>query len=197
MSSALERIDALEKKVQELDARSANAYSFAEEAVKRGVSFSQQLAATAKTMTALISTLTAKEIVASEEILDGIRKIDEDNAREEIEGAVASGWLKKAEVVAESSLVVLKQVAIPTGDDPTPILLADYRTLELPSPLTPPDVRKQLVGKKIGETVTFQGDKATIVTTVKEVYEAVEVVQGGEAQPQAEQGVTDGSAAQA
>lgn len=190
MSTALERLDAVEKKVQEADARAAAATQLAERAFSGSIGTSQSLAAAAKTLTALISVLTEKKVVTGEQIIDGIRRIDESNTREEIAEALKAGAIRPIETVHPAALVILKQVVIPV-QDPRPIVLAEYRSVELPSPFTPPQLREQLSGKKVGDTVTSSDKQKTVTTTIVEAYELVEVSKPGE---QVEGEKTDGEA---
>jgi hypothetical protein len=177
--TALERIEALEKKAQELQAQALGAYQFAERALEGTVGTSQSLAATAKTLTALISVLSDKKTLTGEEILDGIRKIDEQNAREDVQDAVKAGTLRPIETVHQAALVVVRQIVIPTKD-PVPIVLAEYRLIELPSPFTQPELREKMSGKKVGDSLTASDPQKTLTTTILEAYELVEATSAGE-----------------
>lgn len=177
--TALERIDDLEKKIQELDARSRAAHDFAEAGYKSGLGTNQSLAATAKTLTALISVLAEKQVMTGEEVLDGIRKIDENNTREEVADAVKAGNLRPLQVVHQGAVVVVKQVVIPK-ENPKPIVLAEYRAIELQSQFTPQKLREKFDGKKIGDTITTSSDTQDILTTVIEAYEIVTKSVAGE-----------------
>ena len=180
MSTALERLDSVEKKAQETEGRANAALQIAEDVMRQGVETSQGLAAIGKTLTALLSVLTEKSLIKGEEILNGIRRIDENNAKEEISSAVKHGVLSQTDVVGDTSIVVLNQVAVP-NQDPTPVTLADYRIVEMGAQLTHPQLKEQLKGKKVGEAMVHTSAEGEIISKVLEIYQINEMQKQGEA----------------
>ena len=84
-------------------------------------------------------------------------------------------------MVHQGSVLVIKQVLI-AKENPKPIVTANYRVLELQSQFTSPKLRETFAGKKIGDVITMSDQEKTILTTIVEAYEIVEMAVPGEGQ---------------
>lgn len=177
--TALERIEELEKRCQMNEANIAGVNQIAEAGLQKLISLEQSYAALAKTIYALISSLKESGHVSDEKLMNGIRKLDDDQDRSRIAEMRRVGLIKGAQAVQESSLIVVKNLII-TRDNPAPMVLSEYRSIEVASPATPPALRSELIGKKIGETAKVSSDDFDSLYIVQEIYELAEAQRMGE-----------------
>ncbi len=184
--TALERIEALEKKVQELEANTANTATFAERAIQNVSALGQSQSAFGKTLTALISILTEKGTVDSDAILTKIREIDDRSERERVEHMVRNGVLVSSEVSNAESIVVVKQIFVPSANPEKPVELSNFRAVELFSPEMPPQLRDQLVDKKVGDTITTKSKEGDFLNTFVAIYNIAPEKAGGEGEANGE-----------
>lgn len=185
--SALERIEALEKKVQELEANQAGTHQFAEQALNNSAMLGQAQTAFGKTLTALISILTEKGAVEGDIILAKIREFDDRTEKERVQQMVTGGILVSTEVSSTETIVIISQIFIPEESPEKSVQLSGYRTVELFSPEIPPQLRDQFLNKKIGETITTMAPGGgKILNTVIEIYGIASEKTGGEGETNAE-----------
>lgn len=179
--TALERIEENEKRIQQVEANSAGAYALAENVLQKLISLEQSYAAIAKTLHAVITTLKEADVISDEKVMENIRKLDDDQAKQSVAEMVQNNVIKSTDTVSATSLVVVKNVVIPT-ENPTPIVLSNYRLVEMPSQTVSAKLRDELAGKKVGDTVKTQGDGFEALYIVLEAYELAEMNKMGDNQ---------------
>jgi hypothetical protein len=177
--SALERIEDLEKQVQQVGANSAGSYALAESGLQKLISLEQSYAALAKTLHALISSLKESGHVSDEKVMAGIRKLDDDQAQENIARAVEAGVLKRTETLDADSIAITKTIVI-YKDKPVPITVSNYQITQIPAPETSPRLRQELIGKKVGDTVKVSTEQFEALYVVVEAYGLAEASKVGD-----------------
>ena len=185
--SSFERIEKLEKGVDRALKSAMNIDGMAQNLVQNVMSLEQSYASLAKTLAAVIGELESTKVLDGAAVMRRIRESDEASDRQRVKDMLDQNIIRASEVVANSSLVVVKQAALevgPQGSRTVPI--TDYRTLEMPSIFVPEETRKLLLDKRVGDTVEVKRDARNGITTVLtatviEVYELVEGERGSEA----------------
>jgi hypothetical protein len=200
--TTLERIEQLEKDLKiakdqiaalqlNADAKSAEAghengsiRQVAELANSRSLSLEISLAELAKTLTALAAVLAEKKLIESQEIMDRIIKMNQDEDEREINGLLKQKLLLKSDQVKPHSFVVASHTIVDLANPASSKLVMEKRLLRLPTPLVSNQLREDLVGRKVGDQVQINksDDGKVHVLTIKEIYDLNEreVVQLGE-----------------
>lgn len=196
MATALERIETLEKQLQEQTARLAGAQQFAERALSMAMNTETATGVLGKTLTASILLLKEKGVLSDREILARMQKMDEDEDRRQIADLLSKKILTVKDTVDAGCLVTIKHILIP-AQDPKPISIASYRMLELPASDMPPAIRNALIGLKVGETGKVTDQNGDNLFTLIEIYGIAEVSVAGESgtsaesQPETQYGADD------
>lgn len=171
--TALERIEELEKRCQQIEANTGGTYALAENCLQKLMALEQSYAALAKTLHAVITSLKEDGNLSDEKVMGNIRKLDDEQDRIRIQEMTEAGTIKSIDTVHENSLAVVKNVVIPK-DNPNPVTLSEYRVIEMPSPTLAPKIRQELTGKKVGDTVKMSTKEFDALYVVLEAYELAE-----------------------
>lgn len=167
MASILEKIENMEKQIQQL------AYSNIELS-RRLMAMDQAHLSLSKTLAAVSEVLMSKDLITDKEVMNQIRDQEDSSSERQVNQLVDSGVLVVSDAITDSSIYVLAQAK----EDGTPI--ANYYVVEMKSGMTSPELKELARGKKVGETFTWEANKGSILhCTVKHIFEA-KTQSGGE-----------------
>jgi hypothetical protein len=183
-SGALERLELLEKKFEQIEVKYNKDGQAFEMLAKKELELEQGLTSIAKTLAGLVSALSDKKVVADEEIISRIRRMDEEEERKRLGFLKSSNIIRKSESVQTDSLVVISQALMTT--DGSIKNISDFRIIEMPlyNNKANDKVFLALIGKKVKESFQLPGNNSneTVLVTVQEIYELVP--QGGQPAPE-------------
>jgi hypothetical protein len=169
LKTVLEKFAVLEE--SNIVAGVENAQQLAELAAQRMLGVEQSAAALAKTLTGLTKALINKAVVTGEDIMGHIQKIDDDGDRDKINGLIQIKAIAKTDSVGPEDLVVTAQNYINTADPTKSKSVREYSLIELPLPTINQQLKKDLVGRKVGDTIhAGSNDKGVYVLTIREIY---------------------------
>lgn len=128
----------------------------------------------AKTTAAITELLEDKQILTGEALKNKRQESDDKQERRMIDELVQMGAItNKNGPVEPDSLVVLSRGELNTAEPDKTHLLSNCIAVDLASPLTAATLKQDLLGKNLGETVSYVKDSAAglySVLTVKEIY---------------------------
>lgn len=175
--STLERIEELEKKNKEMSLSLEAMSQFCQQVAQKTQGIEQSATQLAKTLAAITKVLIKRNVIDDMEVLEIMRKEDEDQLRSQISGLVQSGIFEKATEIGADSVVLVKQALVDTKSGEFTVL-SNYTPLEMSRQDIPETVKADLIGKKIKETYSFT-DRPEMIT-ILEIYNAVEIKKGEE-----------------
>ncbi len=142
------------------------------------------IAALAKTVGAMAEILESKGILTGQDLQKKKQESEDREERRLVETLIEMGSIEKsATPVTPDSLVILTRTELSTSKPNDSFLMSEFLMVDLSSPVTTPDLKQDLIGKNIGETVSYAKDKNAglfTVLTVKEVYAHKKVESLGE-----------------
>lgn len=181
--STLEKIERLEKEVAELKVTTANnqQQQLLELVAQKQLALEASLSSLVKTVHGLVSTLQTKNIISGKDIMASILALDEQNDRERINGALESGVIKEVETVSSNSIVVTSQSKMSLSQPENNDELTSFFVLEMNSPSIPKQIKDDLNGRKVGDTIPLdKNEDSVVMASVKAIYELVDLQKAGE-----------------
>lgn len=189
--TTLERLESVEQNVEKLlehvgsnagvklheSVNAANQMS--ELAAQRMLALEQTVAALAKTIAATIKSLHVGGLLDQASIMGNIRHMDDEADQEKLTKLLNMKALTEAAVVSPTSIVVVAQNYIDTTNPSKSRMIRACSLVELPMPMINPQLRKDLQGRKVGETLPAGKDDNGVYTmTIQKIYNIVEPKQG-------------------
>ena len=179
--TALERLDQIEIGLDGAKGMIAHQQQVLEMLAGRLMSTEQSCIAVSKTLAAVVKELEAKKVIDSDAVMANLREGEDKTQIEKVQHMLNSKVIAKTDEVGDLSFVVVSQTIVELNKDSKTTLLADYRLIEMQSPHIPPQVKQNLLTRKVGEKFEEKAGKdAILITTVKEVYNLVEGTRQGE-----------------
>jgi hypothetical protein len=185
--STLERIDSLEKSVEDL-AKSTDKLtdSFSQllgayqVSIQKLTALEQSITSLAKTLAAVSLVLIKAGTIKSEDVMDQLRQGDDKDQEDRVHSLLKDGVIKAEEVIGEDSLAAVSQKLVDTADGKVTVV-SGYAFFSVNHPSVKEELKSKLLGKKVGETIEGKVDGSkTELITVKEIYSVVEKTVVGE-----------------
>ena len=115
---------------------------------------------------ALTKVLIEAGVTTDQQIYKAILKVEEEQDRREVEVLLSHGIVEASETVSETSIVVVSQEI--EGDEASKL---DYRLYKLMDGSAPEAFVKDVLGRKVGETlIVAMTDDRKLTLVLKEVY---------------------------
>jgi hypothetical protein len=152
--------------------------------VTRLMGLEQSYASLSKTLGAIVSELSDSKILNQESVMARLRKGEEAADKERTEQMVQLKVLQEAPEILPDSLIVVAQTY--TDKEGKVDLIAEYRSMELSSPMIDEETRKNYVGKKANDVVELNLEDGVLKTTILQVYSYVQKFAEGQAEQPAQ-----------
>jgi hypothetical protein len=164
--STLEKIEQMAHDVSIAVQASQKALGSQEIMAQRVLGFEQASASLGKIVSALTKVLIESGVTTDQQIYKAILKVEEEQDRREVEMALKHDYVEAAEVVTDSSIVVVSQEVVGEPDSKL-----DYRLYKLMDGSAPTTFIQDIMGRKIGETLMINmAEEKVLSLIVKEIY---------------------------
>lgn len=187
MSSTLEQIQkALENSEKALAACGSLSYGL-QQIQGMALSIEQTSVAHGKLLLALVRSAIKKGVLTDKDLEEETTKIREEDDKNKMEALQKRGITESSDFVSEKSIIAVSNTLV--KKDGTMETLTSYRVLGVDSQELTEEVRKQLLNKKVGDSLNVgESEEGQFVLTVLEIQNVKEMAgQGEQADNQAAQ----------
>jgi hypothetical protein len=168
LSGLQQNKELLTKMEDSINGQMQQIHNFNQIIVQRQMSLEQTLTSLAKTLSCTVDELESNSVISGQSVMTRIRKMDENSEKRRIEQMIQLQVIKESNTVTPESIVVVSQKV---SDGSKEEVVSEYRVLELPSHLTPQEVKEALVGKSTGDVLESKDNSETLFTKIEKVFE--------------------------
>lgn len=175
--SAMDRLLKIEKGLDAATFQLQQLARLSQDTAMRLASSEQSFSSIAKLIKALAEELIEAKLITDVQVTDRIAKNNEEDEAEKVTKMIEQGFIRPASEVSESSLIAVSQKQIISDNGTTKEKkLTGYRIVEMTSPHNSPELKKDIIGKKVGDTIIVardgDGPKTSVIDlTVLAIYE--------------------------
>lgn len=156
-----------ERLEQAINSQLQQVHTFNQLVAQRQMALEQTVTSLAKTLSCTVDELESTGSITGEAVMTRLRVLDESSEKNRIDQMVKLNLIKESLLTTDESIIVISQKLLENGTEKT---IADFRVIEMPSNLTPQDVKTMFLGKTVGDSVEESFDNQTLVSTIQKVY---------------------------
>lgn len=163
--------------------------------ITRCMGLESSFASLSKMFAAVVTELSESKVLDQKKVMVSLRKSQEDNDREQIEGMIKLKVIEDSPAIDAESVVIVAQTFTPKDESKPAEIISEYRVLNFANPELEKDTKQNYLGKAANDVVNLNLEDGVLSTTIVQVYSYVKIYAKGEGEPADVGAVMDSPAA--